>query len=96
MITKITTENFKRFGSQAFTLAPLSLLAGPNNSGKSTLLQAVMVWNLGLQRWVEKRGPGSGFHQVLLIPAFLFARPSSLILLDEPDAVYMVVGERIK
>jgi hypothetical protein len=29
---------------------------------------------------------GSGFHQVLLILAFMFARPSSLILLDEPDA----------
>jgi hypothetical protein len=29
---------------------------------------------------------GSGFHQVILILAFMFARPSSLILLDEPDA----------
>ncbi len=29
---------------------------------------------------------GSGFHQVLLILAFMFARPSSLILLDEPEA----------
>ncbi|MBI4027996.1 MAG: ATP-binding protein [Verrucomicrobia bacterium] len=29
---------------------------------------------------------GSGFHQVLLILAFMFARPFSLILLDEPDA----------
>jgi len=29
---------------------------------------------------------GSGFHQVLLILAFIYARPSSLILLDEPDA----------
>jgi hypothetical protein len=29
---------------------------------------------------------GSGFHQVLLILAFMYARPSSLILLDEPDA----------
>lgn len=60
MITKITTHYFKRFETQEFSLEPLTLLAGPNNSGKSTLLQAAMVWNLGLQKWWEKKGPGSG------------------------------------
>jgi len=60
MITKITTQYFKRFKTQDFLLEPLTLLAGPNNSGKSTLLQAAMVWNLGLQKWWEKKGPGSG------------------------------------
>jgi len=60
MITKVTTEYFKRFGNQEFDLMPLSLLAGPNNSGKSTLLQAVMVWNLAMQKWWDKKGPGSG------------------------------------
>ncbi|MCC5840513.1 MAG: AAA family ATPase [Opitutales bacterium] len=59
MITKITTRYFKRFASQEFPLAPLSVLAGPNNSGKSTLLQAAMVWNLAMQKWWEKKGPGS-------------------------------------
>src|SRR6185436_11378499 len=29
---------------------------------------------------------GSGFHQVLLLLAFFYARPSSVLLLDEPDA----------
>ncbi|MFA7343594.1 MAG: AAA family ATPase [Terrimicrobiaceae bacterium] len=60
MITKITTQYFKRFETQEFPLEPLTLLAGPNNSGKSTLLQAAMVWNLGMQKWWEKKGPGSG------------------------------------
>lgn len=59
MISKITTQYFKRFESQEFPLEPLSLLAGPNNSGKSTLLQAAMVWNLAMQKWWEKKGPGS-------------------------------------
>jgi len=59
MITKITTQYFKRFDSQEFPLTALSLLAGPNNSGKSTLLQAAMVWNLAMQKWWEKKGPGS-------------------------------------
>ena len=60
MIIKITTQYFKRFETQEFPLEPLTLLAGPNNSGKSTLLQAAMVWNLGMQKWWEKKGPGSG------------------------------------
>lgn len=60
MITKITTYNFKRFEKQTFQMEDLTLLAGPNNSGKSTLMQAVMVWNLALQRWNEKKGPKSG------------------------------------
>jgi len=60
MITKVTTKAFKRFAKQEFPLESLTLLAGPNNSGKSTLLQAIMVWNLAMQRWQEKKGPGSG------------------------------------
>lgn len=60
MITKVTTEYFKQFEKQEFPLDAFSLLAGPNNSGKSTLMQAVMVWKLAMQRWIEKKGPGSG------------------------------------
>jgi predicted ATPase len=60
MISKITTQFFKRFDSQTFPLEPITLLAGPNNSGKSTLLQAAMVWNLAMQKWWEKKGPASG------------------------------------
>ena len=60
MITRITTQYFKRFETQPFPLEPLTLLAGPNNSGKSTLLQAAMVWNLAIQKWWERKGPGSG------------------------------------
>ena len=60
MITKISTQAFKRFGRQDFEIGSVSVLAGPNNSGKSTLLQAIMVWNLAMQKWSEKKGPDSG------------------------------------
>ena len=60
MITKISTRNFKRFSQQDFPLEAISVLAGPNNSGKSTLLQAAMVWNLAMQKWWERKGPPSG------------------------------------
>lgn len=62
MITKITTQYFKRFETQEFPLEPLTLLAGPNNSGKSTLLQAAMVWNLseGVSPSEGRRGQAKG------------------------------------
>ena len=60
MITKISTRNFKRFSQEDFPLESISVLAGPNNSGKSTLLQAAMVWNLAMQKWWERKGPSSG------------------------------------
>lgn len=47
MITKVTIQNFKRFKHQTeFSLHPagVTYLAGGNNSGKSTLLQALAVW----------------------------------------------------
>jgi len=34
---------------------------------------------------------GSGFHQVLLLLAFFYARPGSVLLLDEPDAHLHVI-----
>jgi hypothetical protein len=59
MITRIRSQFFKTFEKQDFQLGPVSLLAGPNNSGKSTLLQAVMVWSLAMRKWCEKKGPDS-------------------------------------
>jgi predicted ATPase len=60
MITQISAYAFKRFEDQVFRIGSVSVLAGPNNSGKSTLLQAIMVWNLAMQKWCEKKGPDSG------------------------------------
>lgn len=56
MFTKVTLEYFKKFDKEEFFLGDTLVLAGPNNSGKSTLLQAVAVWNLGIQRWRQERG----------------------------------------
>jgi len=56
MISEVTLEYFKKFDKEEFTLGDSVVLAGPNNSGKSTLLQAVSVWNLAVQRWHQERG----------------------------------------
>ncbi|MGI8907545.1 MAG: ATP-dependent nuclease [Candidatus Sumerlaeaceae bacterium] len=56
MITRVRLNNFKRFEEQTFDLSDHIVLAGPNNSGKSTLIQAIAVWQLALQRWIQRRG----------------------------------------
>ena len=62
MITRVRLKYFKRFEDQPFDLSEHIVLAGPNNSGKTTLLQAVAVWNLALEKWTAERGPGTGSH----------------------------------
>ncbi len=55
MLTKLTVLNFKRFGSVEIELGNPVVFIGPNNSGKTTALQALALWDIGLQRWNEKR-----------------------------------------
>jgi hypothetical protein len=43
---------------------------------------------------LEIAGAGSGFHQVLLLLAFFYARPGSVLLLDEPDAHLHIILQR--
>lgn len=58
MIQEIRISHFKRFEADEVidVAGDVVLLAGPNNSGKSTVLQALAAWNLGLQRWIAERG----------------------------------------
>ena len=59
MIQQVTVRNFKCFREQKFDLTGSVVLAGPNNAGKSTLLQAIVAWRLGLDRWLAQRQGGS-------------------------------------
>ena len=53
MIREVTLRRFKRFNDQTFRLDGHVVLAGPNQSGKTTLLQAIAVWQLAWTRWTE-------------------------------------------
>ena len=55
MIRRVTIKNFKRFREHPFELADSVVLAGANNAGKSTLLQGIVTWKLGLDRWIAQR-----------------------------------------
>ncbi|MBM3790591.1 MAG: hypothetical protein FJW35_09615 [Acidobacteria bacterium] len=53
MIRKVTLRRFKRFDEVTFDIPGHIVLAGPNNTGKTTLLQAVGAWALAFQRWKQ-------------------------------------------
>ncbi len=55
MLTKLHVRNFKRFGDVEIELGNPVVFVGPNNSGKTSALQALALWQLGLSRWKEKR-----------------------------------------
>ncbi len=68
MITKVKVEFFKRFATGSFDVSDDIVLAGPNNSGKTTLLQAVAVWNLAMQRWLAEHAESSKAKQRTGVP----------------------------
>jgi len=55
MLTKLTVRNFKRFGEIEVELGNPVVFIGPNNSGKTSALQAIALWHAGLSRWNERR-----------------------------------------
>ena len=58
MLTYIEIRNFKAFEKVEFELGDRVVFIGPNNSGKTSALQALALWDIGLKRWVEERGTG--------------------------------------
>lgn len=53
MIHTVRIKGFKRFKEVEFRLPGHVVLAGPNNTGKTTALQAIASWALALRRWRE-------------------------------------------
>jgi predicted ATPase len=51
MIKEIVLRRFKRFQEERFDLSGNVILAGPNNCGKTTVLQAIAAWALALRTW---------------------------------------------
>lgn len=58
MIRRVTVRHFKRFEEEVFDLSESVVLAGANDSGKTTLLQAISTWKFGLDRWLAHRDEG--------------------------------------
>src|SRR5262245_21216465 len=59
MLTKLTASNFKLFESVEIELGDRAVFVGPNNSGKTSALQALALWSIGVRKWLERRGDGN-------------------------------------
>ena len=67
MINTVRIRGFKRLGREVeFRLPGHVVLAGPNNTGKTTVLQAIASWSLALRRWRELNdfNPRQAYTQV--------------------------------
>lgn len=66
MITKLTIRNFKRIQQEEFSFNQFELLVGANNSGKSTVLQAMAIWQYCIEIFRQSKRTGGRGIQVVL------------------------------
>ena len=59
MFTRIKIKHFKLFKEIDLDLGQHVVLVGPNNSGKTSLLQAIALWEIGLKKWSANRDHGT-------------------------------------
>ncbi|MCZ8111142.1 MAG: ATP-dependent nuclease [Betaproteobacteria bacterium] len=59
MLTRLSLRNFKRIGEAQIELGGHVVFVGPNNSGKTSALQALALWHTGLQQWVRQKADGA-------------------------------------
>jgi predicted ATPase len=53
----VEIENFKTFAKKIrIALSHPAVIIGPNNSGKTSVIQALSLWDRGVKSWVEKKG----------------------------------------
>jgi ABC-type branched-subunit amino acid transport system ATPase component len=55
MLTRLRVRNFKRFDEIDIELSESVVFVGPNNSGKTSALQALSLWSVGVEAWFSKR-----------------------------------------
>lgn len=51
IVRQLTIRGFKQFEDVSFDLSQHVVLAGQNNSGKTTVLQALSAWSFALEHW---------------------------------------------
>jgi len=92
MLTRLTIRNFKRFDEVEIPLASPVVFIGPNNSGKTSALQALALWELGLRRWKEKRSEHGTPEKR---PGVTINR-RDLLMVPAPEAILLWRGRHVR
>ena len=66
MITRLVLRNFKSISEQTYDLTDFDLLVGRNNCGKSTILQALAIWQFCVNEFDRAKRTGKSGKQVVL------------------------------
>ena len=91
MITKLTLKHFKNVAQQSYDLGTFDLLVGPNNSGKSTVLQALAIWQFCVDEFTRSTRTGSTGTMVVLPNFTALPVPEfNLLWKDRVDRSYPV------
>lgn len=89
MITKLRLKNFKKIQEQEFNFNQFELLVGSNNSGKSTVLQALAIWQFCVDQFRRAQKGGKRGIQVVLPSFTVLPLPEfNLLWRDKVDRKY--------
>lgn len=66
MLTSVTLRNFKSIKEQTYKFGQFDLLVGRNNSGKSTILQALAIWQFCIDEFSRIPRRGKTGTQIIL------------------------------
>lgn len=90
MIKKLILKNFKRIKSEEFDFNNFDLIVGANNSGKSTALQALAIWQYCVDQFSLSKRKGSRGIQVVLPNFTALPLPEfNLLWTDRTDREYI-------
>lgn len=95
MIQKLILKNFKRIKEEIFEFKKFDLIVGANNSGKSTALQALAIWQYCVDQFNLTKKKGSRGIQVVLPNFTALPLPEfNLLWTDRTDREYIDNGTK--
>ena len=89
MIHKLILKNFKKFDEETFLFNNFDLIVGANNSGKSTVLQSLAIWQYCVEQFRIIRKKGKNGIQIVLPNFTALPVPEfNLLWKDKTDRKY--------